>query len=49
MTDPKVYLLDGGSLVIDASDVHWHIDVGTSQFEFTDGSETSPTVILPLN
>ena len=29
MTDPKVYLLDGGSLVIDASDVHWHIDVGT--------------------
>jgi 4-pyridoxolactonase len=29
MTDPKVYLLDGGTLVIDASDVHWHIDTGT--------------------
>lgn len=29
MTDPKVYLLDGGTLVIDASDVHWHIGTGT--------------------
>ncbi|GAA4168463.1 4-pyridoxolactonase [Gryllotalpicola koreensis] len=29
MTDPKVFLLDGGTLVIDASDVHWHIDAGT--------------------
>ncbi len=29
MADPKVYLLDGGTLVIDASDVHWHIDTGT--------------------
>ena len=29
MADPKVYLLDGGTLVIDASDVHWHIDAGT--------------------
>ncbi|WP_375400092.1 N-acyl homoserine lactonase family protein [uncultured Amnibacterium sp.] len=29
MTDSKVYLLDGGTLVIDASDVHWHIDAGT--------------------
>ena len=25
----KVYLLDLGSLVIDRSDVLWHIDVGT--------------------
>lgn len=29
MADPKVFLLDGGTLVIDASDVHWHIDTGT--------------------
>lgn len=29
MSDPKVYLLDGGSLVIDKSDVFWHIDPGT--------------------
>ena len=29
MSGHKVYLLDGGSLVIDASDVHWHIDAGT--------------------
>jgi 4-pyridoxolactonase len=29
VTDPKVYLLDGGTLVIDASDVHWHINTGT--------------------
>jgi 4-pyridoxolactonase len=28
MTDSKVWLLDGGTLVIDASDVHWHIDAG---------------------
>ena len=28
MTDPKVYLLDGGTLVIDESDVHWHINTG---------------------
>jgi len=28
MTDPKVYLLDGGTLVIDESDVHWHINLG---------------------
>jgi len=28
MTDPKVYLLDGGTLVIDESDVHWHINAG---------------------
>ena len=28
MTDPKVYLLDGGTLVIDKSDVFWHIDPG---------------------
>ena len=25
----KIYLLDLGSLVIDRSDVLWHIDVGT--------------------
>ena len=25
----KVYILDGGSLVIDRSQVLWHIDVGT--------------------
>ncbi len=29
MADPKVYLLDGGTLVIDKSDVFWHIDPGT--------------------
>lgn len=29
MADPKVYLLDGGTLVIDESDVHWHINAGT--------------------
>ncbi|MDI2098600.1 4-pyridoxolactonase [Ruicaihuangia caeni] len=29
MTDPKVYLLDGGSLVIDRSQVFWHHDIGT--------------------
>lgn len=28
MTDPKIYLLDGGTLVIDESDVHWHINAG---------------------
>lgn len=28
MTDPKVTLLDGGSLVIDGSQVHWHHDLG---------------------
>lgn len=28
MADPKVYLLDGGTLVIDESDVHWHINTG---------------------
>lgn len=28
MADPKVYLLDGGTLVIDKSDVFWHIDPG---------------------
>jgi len=28
MSDPKVYLLDGGTLVIDESDVHWHINAG---------------------
>lgn len=28
MTDAKVYLLDGGTLVIDESDVHWHINPG---------------------
>lgn len=28
MADPKVYLLDGGSLVIDGSQVHWHHDLG---------------------
>lgn len=28
MEDPKVYLLDGGTLVIDSSDVHWHINAG---------------------
>ncbi|CAN5369367.1 4-pyridoxolactonase [soil metagenome] len=28
MPDPKVYLLDGGTLVIDESDVHWHINAG---------------------
>jgi len=28
MADPKVTLLDGGSLVIDASQVHWHHDLG---------------------
>ena len=26
----KVYILDGGSLVIDRSQVLWHIDVGRS-------------------
>jgi NAD(P)-dependent dehydrogenase (short-subunit alcohol dehydrogenase family) len=26
----KVWILDGGSLVIDRSQVLWHIDVGTS-------------------
>src|SRR5215472_1422905 len=29
MTAKKVYILDGGSLVIDRSQVLWHIDVGT--------------------
>ncbi|MGO1538836.1 MAG: 4-pyridoxolactonase [Leucobacter sp.] len=29
MADPKVYLLDGGSLVIDGSQVHWHRNLGT--------------------
>jgi 4-pyridoxolactonase len=29
MTVKKVYILDGGSLVIDRSQVLWHIDVGT--------------------
>ncbi|TPW77418.1 4-pyridoxolactonase [Schumannella soli] len=29
MTDPKVHLLDGGTLVIDHSEVFWHIDPGT--------------------
>lgn len=29
MADPKVTLLDGGSLVIDASQVFWHRDIGT--------------------
>lgn len=28
MADPKVTLLDGGSLVIDGSQVHWHHDLG---------------------
>lgn len=28
MADPRVYLLDGGTLVIDTSDVFWHIDPG---------------------
>ncbi|WP_026851637.1 4-pyridoxolactonase [Glaciibacter superstes] len=28
MPDPKVTLLDGGSLVIDGSQVHWHHDLG---------------------
>ena len=28
MADTKVFLLDGGSLVIDASQVHWHHDLG---------------------
>lgn len=28
MTDPKVYILDGGTLVIDNSDVFWHVDPG---------------------
>jgi 4-pyridoxolactonase len=28
VADPKVYLLDGGTLVIDKSDVFWHIDPG---------------------
>ena len=28
-TDKKVYILDGGSLVIDRSQLLWHIDVGT--------------------
>lgn len=29
MVAKKVYILDGGSLVIDRSQVLWHIDVGT--------------------
>jgi 4-pyridoxolactonase len=29
MTDPQVYLLDHGSLVIDRSQVLWHFDIGT--------------------
>jgi 4-pyridoxolactonase len=29
MTAKKVYILDGGSLVIDRSEVLWHLDVGT--------------------
>jgi 4-pyridoxolactonase len=29
MTAKKVYILDGGSLVIDRSEVLWHFDVGT--------------------
>lgn len=29
MADPKVYILDGGTLVIDKSDVFWHVDPGT--------------------
>ena len=29
MADPKVYLLDGGTLVIDHSQVMWHLDIGT--------------------
>lgn len=29
MVEKKVYILDGGSLVIDRSQVLWHIDVGT--------------------
>lgn len=28
MPDPRVYLLDSGTLVIDESDVHWHINTG---------------------
>jgi 4-pyridoxolactonase len=29
MTDPKVYILDSGSLVIDRSQIMWHFDIGT--------------------
>ena len=29
MAAKKVHILDGGSLVIDRSQVLWHIDVGT--------------------
>ncbi|HLX78745.1 MAG TPA: MBL fold metallo-hydrolase, partial [Acidimicrobiales bacterium] len=29
MAPKKVYLLDGGSLVIDRSQLLWHIDIGT--------------------
>lgn len=28
MADPKVFILDGGTLVIDKSDVFWHVDPG---------------------
>lgn len=28
MADPKVYILDGGSCVIDNSDIFWHVDPG---------------------
>src|SRR5699024_3035283 len=28
MTDPKVYILDGGTLVLDNSDIFWHVDPG---------------------
>jgi len=33
MTAKKVYILDGGSLVIDRSQVLWYIDVGTRRGE----------------
>ena len=29
MADKKVYILDSGTLVIDRSQVLWHIDIGT--------------------
>lgn len=29
MADPRVYILDGGTLVIDHSDIFWHVDPGT--------------------
>jgi hypothetical protein len=31
MTAKKVYILDSGSLVIDRSEVLWHLDVGTNR------------------